>query len=95
MAARSAAASAERVSPSAMAWARISVSSVCLRGELGGFFFAALLLGGGGGELGVELRDALRLAFVETVGLLEVGVGVAAALFEAGKRGCGCAGGGL
>jgi len=57
-----------------------------VRGELGGLLFAALLFGRGGGELGVQLRDALGLGFIETMGLLEVGVGVAAALFEAGER---------
>jgi hypothetical protein len=57
-----------------------------LRSELGGLFFAALLFGGSGGELGVELSDALRLAFVEAVRLLEVGVGVAAAFFKPRER---------
>ena len=41
-------------------------------------------------ELLIELLDALVLAVVEAGGLLEVGGGVAAALFEAGERGCGC-----
>ncbi len=63
-----------------------------LGGEGGGLLFAAEFFCCGGGELLVELLDALVLAVVDAVGLLEVGGGVAAALFEAGEcgRGCGC-----
>ena len=66
---------------------------MCCDGEGGDFFFAALLFVRWRVELLLELRDALLLAVVEASGLLEVGVGVAAALFEAGECGGGCAGG--
>ena len=58
-----------------------------LYSELGRLFFAALFFCGGAGDLRVELIDALLLRIEETVGALEVGVGVAAALFEARERG--------
>ena len=52
-----------------------------------------MAFGGCGAELLVELRDALFLTgSEETGGLLEVGVGVAAALFKARERGGGGAG---
>ena len=58
-----------------------------LRGERGGLFFAAKLFRGGRGKLLVELLDALVLAVVEARGLVEVGLRVAAALFETGEIG--------
>ena len=61
-----------------------------LDGEGCGLLFAAEFLCCGGVELLVELLDALVLAVVDAVGLLEVGGGVAAALFEACERGRGC-----
>ncbi len=61
-----------------------------LDGEGGGLLFAAEFFSCGGGELLVELLNALILAVVEAGGLLEVGGGVAAALFEACERGRGC-----
>ena len=63
-----------------------------LDGEGCGLFFAAEFFCGGGCELLFELLDALALAVVDAVGLLEVGGGVATAFFEAGERGRGCCG---
>jgi hypothetical protein len=63
-----------------------------LNGQGGGLLFAAEFFCGRGFELLRELLDALALAVVDPVGLLEVGGGVAAALFEAceGSGGGGC-----
>ena len=55
-----------------------------LDAEGGGLLFTAQFFCGRGVELLFKLLDALALAVVDAVGLLEVGGGVAAALFEAG-----------
>src|SRR6185312_11349909 len=64
-----------------------------LGGKLSCLFFAALAFAGGSRELLRKLGDTLFLTGVETRCLFEVGVGIAAALFEACKRCC-CSGSG-
>ena len=66
-----------------------------VRGKLGCFLFAALFLVGRRSKLPFKLRDALSLTLKQAIGLLEVGVGVAAAFFKPRERGSGGACGGL
>ena len=93
MRARSSAASAVRREPSASAVARVSAREACSRGKLGGLLLAADFFRAGGLELLLDLTDARGLRVGHAAGLLEGGERVAAALLEAGERGCGLGGG--